>query len=107
MVTPFSLAKDGVRVALRVSPRAGRNRIDGIAAEAPAGAVLKISVTAAPEGGKANAAVIRLLSKEWRLPRGAFTITRGAGARRKTLHVAGAPDTLLARIRERMGETVG
>ena len=105
--SPFRKVSDGVMVALRVAPLASHNRIDGIAAEPPAGNVLKISVTAVPEGGKANDAVIRLLAKAWRLPRCSFTITRGAGARRKALHVAGAPDELLARIRERMGEAVG
>ena len=105
--TPVSQADDGVRVALRVSPRAARNRIQGIAPDGEGGFVLKISVTAVPEDGKANGAVIRLLAKAWRVPRQSLRITRGASTRRKTLHVAGPPDELAARITEHMGETIG
>ncbi len=101
--TPFSLAKDGLRVALRVSPGARRNRIEGIAPDAGGKAVLKISVTAPPEGGKANQAVIALLAKAWRQPKGSFRITAGAGARRKRLHVAGDGKELMRCIQDRSG----
>ena len=94
-------------MALRVSPRAARDRIQGVAPDGAGGAVLKISVTAVPEDGKANGAVIRLLAKAWRLPRQSLRITHGATARRKTLHVAGTPDDLAVRIRKHLGETVG
>jgi hypothetical protein len=99
--TPFSLAKDGVRVALRVSPGASRNRIEGIAPDAGGKAVLKIAVTAPPEGGKANQAVIALLAKAWRQPKRSFSFTAGAGARRKMLHVAGDGKELMRRIADR------
>ncbi len=96
--TPFSLAEDGVRVALRVSPRAAGNRIEGIAPDAGGKAVLKIAVTAPPEGGKANQAVITLLAKTWRVPKQSLRITAGAAARRKVLHVAGDGKELMRRI---------
>ena len=99
--TPFSLAKDGLRVALRVSPGAGRNRIEGIVPDAGGKAVLKIAVTAPPEGGKANQAVVALLARAWRQPKGSFSITAGAGARRKVLHVAGDGKELMRRIADR------
>ena len=51
-----------------------------------------------PEAGKANEALFRLLAKEWRLPRSRFTITAGAGDRRKTIAVAGDPDAVIARL---------
>lgn len=96
--SPFTAAADGLKVALRVTPKAGRNRIDGVAADADGGAVLKVAVTAAPEGGKANAALIKLLAKEWRLPQTTLAIVGGAAARRKLLHVSGEQAELMSRL---------
>lgn len=100
--TPFSPAAGGVRVAVRVSPRAARNRVGGLAGEADGGRVLQVAVTAAPEGGKANRAAVELLAKAWRVPRSSISVTAGAGARRKTLHVAGETDALMRRLGEWM-----
>jgi len=96
--SPFRAASDGVTVSVRVVPRAGRNRIEGIVADADGGAALRIAVTAPPEDGKANDAVIALLAKAWRLPKGSFRVVHGATARRKVLHVAGEPKALMDRL---------
>jgi len=95
---PFSAAADGVRVAIRLTPRARRNRVEGLAAEAGGGVALKVAVTAVPEAGKANEALIALLAKEWRVPKSSIGVVRGATDRHKTLHVAGAPAALLAQL---------
>lgn len=92
---PLSPVSDGVRIAVRLTPRASRNAIQGLAEDADGGAVLKVAVTAVPEGGKANAALIKLLSKTCRLPKGAFTVVAGTTDRRKTIHVSGDPDALM------------
>ena len=86
---PFSLAKDGVRVFLRVTPKASRDKIDGLADEADGGRVLKVAVTAVPEDGKANDAVIKLLSKAWRVPRSHIQVIAGQTSRSKTLLIDG------------------
>ena len=96
--SPYRATADGVTVSVRVAPRAGRNRIDGVVAEADGGAALKVAVTAPPEDGKANDAVIALLAKAWRLPKASFRVVRGATARRKTLHVEGDPKALMDRL---------
>ena len=96
--SPFKPGKDGVRVAVRVTPKARRGAIDGLAPEADGGVALKVAVTAAPEGGKANAAVIALLAKTWRLPKSAFSVASGTSARRKILEVRGEPRDLLDRL---------
>lgn len=101
--SPFTAVSDGVRVAVRVAPRAAANRIGGVVSGADGAAALKVSVTAVPEGGKANAALIKLLSKAWRVPKGAISIAAGAAARRKVVHVAGAPEALLERMRRAAG----
>ena len=99
---PVTPALDGVRLAVRVTPKSSRNAIAGLTEEADGSRVLKIQVTAVPEGGKANAAVIRLLAKRWKLPRSAFRIASGDTSRRKVIEIAGAPDELAARLEEWM-----
>jgi len=96
--SPLSVAGDGVRVAVRVTPRASRNGIGDIAAEADGGAVLRVSVTAVVEDGKANAAVIKLLAREWGVPKSAISVARGASNRRKTLSVMGDSGELSTRL---------
>ncbi|MBI1208748.1 MAG: DUF167 domain-containing protein [Azospirillum sp.] len=99
---PLTTVADGVRVALRVTPRAGRNAITGLALTADGGVVLKVAVTAAPEGGRANDAVIKLLAKAWSLPKSALSIIVGTADRNKLLHIAGAPDELTRRLTDRL-----
>ncbi len=99
---PVTPAPDGVRLAVRVTPGSPRNAIAGVADEADGSRILKVQVTAVPEGGKANAAAIKLLAKTWKLPRGAFRIASGDTSRRKVIEIAGAPDELAARLKEWM-----
>lgn len=94
---PFQPVADGVRVALRVTPRAARNAIGGVM-ETAGGPALKVGVTAVPEDGKANAAVVALLSKTWKLPKTTFAVVAGATDRNKVLHVAGDPAELMRRL---------
>lgn len=102
--TPVAAVADGVRVQIRLTPKAARDRIDGLAPEADGGTVLKVSVTTVPEDGKANAALIKLLSKEWRLPKSTIDIVQGATDRRKVLHITGEPEELLARLDQWMAK---
>ena len=81
-----------MRVALRVTPKASRNGVTGLADEPDGGRAIKVSVTAAPENGKANAAVIKLLAKEWGLAKSVLAITAGETARRKTVEIAADAD---------------
>ena len=59
---------------------------------------LKVRVTAPPEGGKANRALVALLAREWRLPKGAVQVVAGASSRHKILRLAGEPGALSARL---------
>jgi len=97
---PFSETADGVRLAVRLTPKASTERIIGLADDAEGGVVLKVAVTAAPEGGKANAALLRLLARAFHLPPRDFSVVRGATDRRKVVAVTGAPAALAARISE-------
>lgn len=95
---PLSIASDGVRIAVRLSPRGRADRIDGITRRADGAPVLKVSVTAPPEAGRANEALLRLLAERWRLPRRDLTLVGGATSRSKIIHVAGEPTTVLSRL---------
>jgi uncharacterized protein (TIGR00251 family) len=87
-----------LRLAVRLQPRARRTAIDGVVIEADGSAALKIAVTAPPEDGKANAALVALLGKAWRLPKSAIAIVGGAAQRRKVLLLSGDPASLAVAI---------
>ena len=83
---------------MRLAPRGSRNAIEGVDRDAADRARLRVRVTAAPERGRANAAMLKLLAKAWRLPAGSIAVTAGATDRNKTVLVAGEAAALLARL---------
>lgn len=97
---PFAATRDGLRVAVRLSPRAAMDRVMGLAAEADGGRALKVAVTAAPEDGKANEALLRLLARVCGVPRRDLAVVTGRTDRRKVVHVAGDPAALAPRLEE-------
>jgi hypothetical protein len=103
---PWLPAADGLVLKLQVTPRARRSAIDGAIEDGDGELRLKVAVTAAPSDGAANDAVIGLLAKTWRMPKSAFSIAAGAAGRSKTLHIAGDPADLAARL-ERWWQATG
>ena len=95
---PFEPRPEGLRVFVRLQPKARRERIEGIVTEADGRVAHKVAVTAPPENGKANAALVALLGKRWRLPKSAIEIVGGATDRRKTLLLRGDPASLHATV---------
>ena len=91
---PVKRLTDGVSVAVRLTPKASANRIDHITTDAAGITALKARVTAVPESGKANAVLLKLLAKSWKLPKSTLSIAGGAKDRSKVVHVAGDPETL-------------
>ena len=89
----------GARVALKVTPRADSSRVQGIEVNGAGQAHLAVRISAPPEAGKANAALIKLLARRWRMPQRELELASGAGARYKVLHVHGSPDAVIARLR--------
>lgn len=69
------------RLALKVTPKARVEGIEGLNAAHE----LVVKVRTAPEDGKANAAVIALISKAFDIPKSRLEITRGASGRHKIL----------------------
>jgi uncharacterized protein len=100
---PFQAVAGGVRVRLKVTPKAKRAGTGGLLAESDGGQgrnerALKVAVTAAPEAGKANAAVIALLAKEWGVAKSAISVVMGATDRRKVVEIRGPSAALLAQL---------
>ena len=96
---PFQASPAGVRVRLKVTPKAKRNQFGGLLDEPDGGKALKVAVTTAPEGGKANEAVIALMAKEWGVAKSAISVVSGATDRRKLVEIRGPSQDLLARLR--------
>jgi len=92
--SPFRDGKGCLLVDLRLQPGASRAKVDGLAVLDDGATVLKLRVTEPPEDGKANAALIRLLAKAWKLPKSSLSLVTGHTDRRKTLAVAGDPAAL-------------
>jgi len=78
------MAKPSTRVRLRVSPGARRNELVGRHGEG-----WKVRVSAPPEGGRANDAVLDLLARELSLPRRSLSIVSGQAAREKVVRMEG------------------
>jgi uncharacterized protein YggU (UPF0235/DUF167 family) len=97
---PFAAAPDGLRLAVRLTPKASTARIIGLATDANGGVALKVAVTAAPESGKANDALLALVAQLLDLKRRDVTLAMGATHRRKLLHIAGDPIALARRLEE-------
>ena len=89
---------EGATLALRVQPRAKRNAVLGEQAGA-----LKVSVTAPPEDGRANDAVLALLREEYDLSRSQVALLSGQTNRNKVVLVRGVTPQQLAELIEGSG----
>jgi uncharacterized protein (TIGR00251 family) len=95
---PFAMQSEGLAVTVRLTPRGGRDAIDGVDQLADGRAVVKVRVRAVPENGAANAALIRLLAEKLDVAASAIRLESGATARIKILRVEGDAALLAARI---------
>ena len=81
---PQRLARDRrLTLTLKAIPKASRNEVIGLLDDGS----LKVKITAAPEKGKANAAVCELLAEEFGLPKRNVTVVSGETARTKTVAI--------------------
>lgn len=85
-------------MSVRLTPKGGRDAIDGIATLADGRAVLKARVRAAPSEGEANEALGRLIAKAAGVPPRSVTLVAGATARIKQLAIAGDGQAIVAAL---------
>ena len=96
--TPWSASPGGVSLTVRLTPKGGRDAIDGIETMSDNRAVLKIRVRAAPSEGEANAALIKLIARAVGVPPRDVSLVAGATARIKRLNISGDGPTLVAAL---------
>ena len=84
-----------MRVAVRLVPGSSRDSLDGLAATRDGRPALAARVRAVPEKGRANAALLRLLSEAFAVPAARLSLVGGPKDRHKTVRVAGEPDAVL------------
>ncbi len=89
---------DGVLLTLRLTPRGGRDSIDGVGQLSDGRAVALARVRALPADGEANAALAALVAKRLRVAKSAVTIVSGHTARVKQVRIVGDPTTLAREI---------
>ena len=97
---PYAAAEGGVRLALRLTPRASRNGVDGIVQDAEGRPLLKLRLVAPPVDGAANEALIAYLAKTLSLRKVDIIIRSGETSRVKVLHLAGDSATLLRKLED-------
>ena len=78
-----------MQLTVRVTPRGGRDAVEGWSRDAAGRPVLKLRVATAAAEGAANAAVLALLAKALDRPKSSVRIVRGATARLKSIEIAG------------------
>lgn len=88
MKTPLDEISGGVRLYIRLQPSASSNKLDGLMEDAEGIVRLKARVTAIPEKGKANKALLKLLSKQFKIAASHMKIISGETDRNKTILIA-------------------
>ena len=98
---PWRIAKDGIRLAVRLTPKASRDEVGGIAG-GPDDRHLAVKVRALPSEGAANAALEKLVAKWLGLPQRDVSVAAGGKSRLKSLHLSGDATELVDRLRARL-----
>ena len=98
MLQPWSATAQGVVLTVRLTPKGGRDAVEGIGQLSDGRPVLKARVRAAATEGEANAALLKLIAKTLSVPLRDVSLAAGATARIKRLSIAGDGPTLVAAL---------
>jgi uncharacterized protein (TIGR00251 family) len=101
--TPWAVSADGLVVTVRLTPKGGRDAIEGIDQMADGRSVVKARVRAAASEGEANAALVSLIARTLAVPPSRVTLIAGAAARIKRLNVMGDTGAIAAALERIMG----
>ncbi|MCB8879168.1 DUF167 domain-containing protein [Acidisoma cellulosilytica] len=104
---PFAAEKGGVRLAVRLTPRASRNGLDGIVQGADGRPMLQLRLSAPPVEGAANKALIGYLAEALGLRKTSISIRSGETARFKILFIEGDGPALIAKLKDWVALTGG
>ena len=100
---PWTVGTGGLALVVRLTPKGGRDAIDGVEQRADGRCVLRARVRAAASEGEANAALVALLARALGVPPRDVTLVAGATARIKRLTIAGHGPTLAAKFEKIVG----
>ncbi|MFC3072266.1 DUF167 domain-containing protein [Shinella pollutisoli] len=89
---------DHVRLTVRLTPNGGRDAFDGLETGADGESYLKARVSAVPEKGRANKALVALVAKRAGVAKSAVSLLSGDTQRKKILRIDGDPEDILARL---------
>jgi uncharacterized protein len=84
MELPYSRAKDGIIIEVKVGPRSSKNEIVGVE-----GPVVKIKLTAPPVDGAANEMLVEMLAKKFKIKKSDVEIIKGGNSRHKLIKLKG------------------
>jgi len=94
----FRKSGSGIELFVRLTPKSASDSIEGLAEGLDGKVYLKARVRAVPEGGKANAALEKLLAKAFGVPRRDVAVVSGTTSRLKTVAIAGNASSLIATL---------
>jgi uncharacterized protein (TIGR00251 family) len=100
---PWRPHGEGVRLAVRLTPRASRNGVDGIVRDAEGRPALQLRLCAPPVEGAANKALLAFVADALALRKADVEIVSGTTARHKLLQLSGDVETILARLETWVG----
>ena len=95
---PWRATREGVIVSCRLTPKGGRDAIEGVAQLADGSSVLTARVRNAPQDGEANQALCALLAERLGAKSSSARIVAGSKSRLKQVEVSGDPAALVARL---------
>ncbi len=101
---PWTATSDGVVIDVRLTPRGGRDAIEGTERRADGRSVIKARVRAVPSEGAANTALCRLVAEALGVAPRNVTVAGGATSRVKRVRVIGEPGDLVALLRQRISQ---
>lgn len=99
MKLPATILSSGIRLAIRLQPRASRDGFDGLTGEGT-DCRLKLRLTAPPVDNAANQACRDFLAKNFGIAKGRVELVSGEKSREKTFLLSGEPEILIRRLKE-------
>ena len=103
MINPWQTTDDGLLLTVRLTPKGGKDRLDGIVIDAEGRPAIKARVSAPPVDGAANVALIKLLAKVLDVSKSSIRFASGETARIKRLHIVGDSTDLEQILRTLLG----
>jgi uncharacterized protein (TIGR00251 family) len=104
---PFTCAPGGIRLSVRLTPRAAADSLVGVTHDADGRPALQVRIAAPPVDGAANAALIAYLAKALKLRKSDIRIASGETARLKRVDLSGDAESIAVRLRAWIGVRQG